>query len=576
MSSSTAVSVGLANSGSCWSGSVGGLLVATSILAGMPPAAAAVHPLDVPGPNSDVIDQPASMAPKLDPFGKWVVYLADSELDGKFELWSAPLAGGAPIRLSAGMQVGDQLGPFEISADGTFVAFLWAVAPTLAELYVVPIDGGTPVKKNHLLGDGESVDRLEISADSQWLVYRARVEDGSFQLFGVEVSGSSPAKYDYTIPYPCTATVDDFVLAPDSTQVAFRVVLNDCPDENYPGDSLYSAQIGDSEADLIIETLVDGVVPQFQFVTPTLTGAARLIFISDLDSYDNPKYQTVLQWRDGTTIGPQNVISGAMVTGANVMSFVPVPFTDHVVFRADREVDNHFELWRNTVGLPFAQAPVQLHEQLPTDVTHLFDVTWDGARVVFVQESELIGGALAHLRSASVASPGATTLLQSISFPGRVAQLEIAGDDVVFLADRDVPDRLELFAVPASGGTVARMNPIANPLFVEWDVLNLAIAPDGSRVHFAYQSELLTMPFSVVAEVRSAPIPGGGSVAYGPSLDAGGTGARFYDLLAPLDERWAVSLGDATIAGRLQLYVSDACLFCDSFEGNGDGRSRWD
>ena len=33
----------------------------------------------------------------VSPDGQWVVYIADAEDEGVFELWSAPIAGGSPI-----------------------------------------------------------------------------------------------------------------------------------------------------------------------------------------------------------------------------------------------------------------------------------------------------------------------------------------------------------------------------------------------------------------------------------------------------------------------------------------------
>jgi hypothetical protein len=106
-------------------------------------------------------------------------------------------------------------------------------------------------------------------------------------------------------------------------------------------------------------------------------------------------------------------------------------------------------------------------------------------------------------------------------------------------------------------------------------LFNFAISPDHSTVHYYYQTQLQFMPFTTAVSVRSASLPAGPSFLLGPTINPD-TGFGFDDLYAPLDPSQAVFLGDVTTNGREQIYVTDACLFCDSFEGTGDGRSRWD
>ena len=555
---------------------------AASALAGASGAGAAVHSLDDPentGPaTSDVEGSTSGRTPQLDPFGRWIVYLADSETDGLEELWSSPLAGGVPVKLSTGMQGGDFVSRFAVSADGTFVAFVSNVSG-VNELYVVDIGGGTPVKKNHALGPGELVSGLAISADSLWLVYSATVDDGSTQLFRVELSGSNPAQFEYTIATKCTPTVFDFGLSPGGGDVAFTVAFTNCPGEPFTGRYLYRAAIEGTATDLVAGTGQNGYFPQYEFTHPLGGEDPLLVYIIDSDAPASTTYPAQLQWDDGSLPGPENVISGSIVSGGNVEEFRIVPFTNHVVFFADRELDGYSELYRTTAGVhELVQTPLQLHENFTTTLRpQLWGLTADGTRVAFVVDANPIGGVESEtLRSASVSAPGGSSnLLESALDPSEFARVELAGSNVVFLADRDVPSRAELFAVPAAGGTVSRLNPTGSILLVDWDVhFPLAISPDHSTVHFIYTSELL-MSGAMTTSVRSAPIPTGPSVQVGPTVDPA-TGKELEEVYAPLDGRWVVSLGDATTLNRRQLYVSDACLFCDSFEGTGDGRSRWD
>src|SRR5262245_3459116 len=85
------------------------------------------------------------------PDGARVVYLADAVFDDRFELWSAPIAGGAPIRLSAKLPAdADVLPVFRLSRDGKRVLYQAnSLDQHVFELFVAETDRAQSGRRVH-------------------------------------------------------------------------------------------------------------------------------------------------------------------------------------------------------------------------------------------------------------------------------------------------------------------------------------------------------------------------------------------------------------------------------------------
>ena len=103
-------------------------------------------------------------AVKVDALGRFVVYREESERRGLAELWSAPVGGGTPLRLSGGLAPGDEVRTFAVSPDGQWVVFTTTSAGGEHRLYQVPIAGGVPIRVDD--------DQVPI-ADDGWFAIRA-------------------------------------------------------------------------------------------------------------------------------------------------------------------------------------------------------------------------------------------------------------------------------------------------------------------------------------------------------------------------------------------------------------------
>jgi len=125
--------------------------------------------------------------------GRRVVY---SVRNAGFELYSVPSGGGASVRLNAALVAGGDVGLYEVSADGTRVVYIADQEQDgRFELYSVPSDASSPpVKLNGPLVDGGNVlpynRGFELSADGTRVVYRADQEtDGVDELYSVPIDG---------------------------------------------------------------------------------------------------------------------------------------------------------------------------------------------------------------------------------------------------------------------------------------------------------------------------------------------------------------------------------------------------
>ena len=110
----------------------------------------------------------------LAPAGRAVVYRADQQSDGVYELWSAQLSGGSATKISGTMTAGGDVVTYAISPDGGRVVYRAdQQSDEVDELWSVPFGGGTAVKLNGDLTSGGDVSTFAISPQGDWVVYQA-------------------------------------------------------------------------------------------------------------------------------------------------------------------------------------------------------------------------------------------------------------------------------------------------------------------------------------------------------------------------------------------------------------------
>jgi Tol biopolymer transport system component len=224
-----------------------------------------------------------------------VVYRADQQSDGAFELYGVPLAGPAAsvVKLSLGLVAGGGVeNDYRISPDSARVVYR-ADRQTdgVFELYSVPIAGpaGSGFKLNGPLGANGDVqaDGFAVSPDSSWVVYAADQAIDEVPA-GYRAPLAGPTGSDDQIWYSAYQAIADFEILPGSSTVAVRGS----------------------------ETLVDGIVRLWTYPlagTPDPAGT---------------------DW-----------LGGEIQPNGDCVSFRLLPDGSGALYRADQEADDQIELY---------------------------------------------------------------------------------------------------------------------------------------------------------------------------------------------------------------------------------------
>ena len=153
-----------------------------------------------------------------------VVYLADQDTDGVFELFSVPLTGGPPTKLNGALVSGGSVGiNFQISPNSGRVIYIAdQEEDDVEELFSVPLAGGTATKLNPPLVTGGIVLNAKISPDSSRAVYQADQEfDSVVELFSVPLTGGISTKLSGVLVSGGDVHVQQYKLSGDSSRVVY-------------------------------------------------------------------------------------------------------------------------------------------------------------------------------------------------------------------------------------------------------------------------------------------------------------------------------------------------------------------
>jgi Tol biopolymer transport system component len=301
----------------------------------------------------------------LTPDGKAVVYRADTLADETFELFAVPVEGGVlPTRLSAPLAAGgDVQADVRLTPDGAHVIYV-ADGDTdeVFELYVADVDGAAPAARLPIpLVVGGDVQRgFELAAGGTQVVYRAdALEDERYELFAIPVDGSAPPR---RLNGPLVAGGD---VRSNSTHFnqpfpAFRV----SPDGQrvvYLSDSLVDERLelhavpidGSAQVVLLSGFVVEGGGVVDGFeITPDST---RVVFCGDLD--EDEVFELFVSPID--RVKARRRVSAPLVEGGDTAvpqfsfpSFAVSANSKVVLYRADQERDGFVELFLSFLDRP--------------------------------------------------------------------------------------------------------------------------------------------------------------------------------------------------------------------------------
>jgi Tol biopolymer transport system component len=400
---------------------------------------------------------------QITPDGNRVVFLADQDLDGLVEIFSVPVSGGAPVRLNDELMflVVGSVGvtSFQLTSTGDRVVFL-ADQDTAGhfELFSVPVAGGARAKLNGPeIVLGGSVIGYEIAPNNSRVVFRGDIEDDNLiELFSAPIAGGALVKLNP----PLTEDVVSFQVTPDSSGVVYRAAQ-----DNEDVVELYVVPIAGGGATKLNGALpADFEVSNFQ-ITPD---GSRVVFRARREISQPPPADDIVTieiYSVPVAGGAMVKLNGALVAGGSVSDFKIAPNSSRVVYLADQEVDTRFELYSVPVqgGTVTKLNPALVaNGDVSGDVsgTTLLDerpqFTPDSSRVVY--RADQAADQVFELFSVPVGG-GAAVRLNPTLLAGRdVFAFEISpdGSRVVYLADQDDNGTNELYSVPITGGTRRR------------------------------------------------------------------------------------------------------------------------
>lgn len=438
----------------------------------------------------------------ISPDGTRVVYRADHEFDERFALFTVPIDSSLPpVQLNLPLASGERVTHFLIDPGSRRVVFgVYRDFEPAGRLYCAPIDGSAPP---WLLSPVAYSSTLQIDPDGARAVFRIQPQG----LVSVLLDGSSPTvRLD---PPPYEGEVLSFRLRADAAGVVFRsrrssvTALAAVPIDGSSPPMTLSLLAVDTGNDYAILPDSSGVLFVGQRVTD---GPVELLSIPI----------------DGSS--PPLALSGPLVEGGRVNSFQLDADGCEVLYRATQVLPTVNEAF---AVLADGSAPaVRVNPPLPPgptvgDVSAIFRISSDGARVVFAADQEVDD--LFELFSVPVNAHSAPVKLSEgrevagfeVTPDGtRVLQFSLApyyprwGDLFVGpLHGRQPPTRLASLEVPGEG-------------FL-W--ISILISPDSSRA--VCQLTGWSMPQPLRGPIVSVPIAGSA-----PAVTLSGPGARAFSI----------------------------------------------
>jgi hypothetical protein len=407
-------------------------------------------------------------------------------------LFAAAPAGAEWFRLSQGQVFSVVLEDYQVSPDGRRAVYRQdAETDGVFDLWSVALPAGTPVKLNATV-PSPGVFSFRISPDGSRVVYTAAQDTGGVvELYSVPIAGPASAGVKLNGPLVAGGDVADpfpsvFGISANSTRVVYRA--DQQTDEVF---ELYSVPIaGPASSGVKLNGALDtaGDVVGFR-LSPN---SARVVYQADQQTNEVYELYSV---PIGGPASSGVKLNGALVLGGDVRftsGFQISPNSARVVYFADQQIDEVVELYSVPIGGP-ASSGVKLNGALVAG-GNVFEagISPNSARVVYRADPQTVF--VTELYSVPIGGPASAgvKLNGALVAGGRVGRASISPNSarVVYTADQQTNDVNELYSVPIAGPASAGVK-LNGPLVANGDVhVAFAISPDSTRAVYVADQEL--------------------------------------------------------------------------------------
>lgn len=432
----------------------------------------------------------------LSPDSQRAAYLSRDEITRRYGLHAVSLRTNAPrVDLDPTHSIQPELSVApRFTPDSRSIVYSTVVAAARRELFVVPAQGDAgplqlsgPFTGLSGLWLRDSVPGVRISADGQWVVYCAN-PNGRYEIFSVPIDRSvEPVRLNQDL-VTGSHIHGRFLITPDGGRVLY---LGEVAALHRP--ELFSVPIGGSSPPIKLNgALVPGGYVGFYgedvdiraYVQVTPDGS-RAVYLADQDVDGRDELYSVPT--DGSAAAVK--LNGALTSGGDVAEYAAIsPDGTRVVYRADAIADGRFELY--SVPVDGSAAAVRISGTMVAGgsvrggsrpvvlfagnrVLYLADQDTD--EVVELYSAPIDGSAPAVRVSGPMVSGGDVVLDGFEAIP--------SGDKVFYRADQEQDEVFELFVAPVDGS--AAPTKLSGTLVSGGDVqAGVAVAPSGLAVVF--------------------------------------------------------------------------------------------
>ena len=396
------------------------------------------------------------------------------------ELYSVPIARDSePTRISQRSPDGEAIGQFSITSDSRRVVYIdqhgtsgFGLFPGAFqipnELYSVPIEGGTISKLNLPLANYQDVNFFRITPDDTQVVYVAdQTTLDLHELYVVPIEGGEVKTLNADLI--ASGDVTNFQITPDGNRVIY---VADQEIENRF--ELYSVPLAGGPVTKLNGPMINGGSVNENFLLSP--DGSHLVYVADQDKDERDELYSV-SLSDGEIVK----LNSELVSGGNVLSGNDPRLTAdgaYVVYRADQEVANRFELF----SVPIEGGAVTKLNMPLEESSYINDYILSpaGTHVAY----SVLNDGVTDLYTVPINGGQSSQIDIGFEAIDEVREFEFTSDNskILFLLHKKSDNMRNLYVAPVSGGDTLPLNDAfrSAPDFTR--VSTFELSPDSDKV----------------------------------------------------------------------------------------------